>query len=427
MAVMSLTVKPVFWEDFLLNYPFLAAVLTQHSANVINADQCRFVVFSDECPFQCAVGMSHRMGVVSGRGKESDEALFSCVMEAIERESSCYRGNESVCRLNSFPAANVVWPDELNLVSARQWASMASWNQRVETPHRLPDRVERNPDIDWLAAKSVVSGDTVLVPAPFVLLRHPVATAAGLAMPDSSGCAAGASLEDAAIRAFLELVERDAVSIWWYNRLVRPEIDPRLLDDILIEQMMAWSRARNRPVSLLDLTHDFGIPVVAAIAADADGRAPSFGFAASATYTAAARSALGELLQFEISQQLRRTRDLTAVPLHWLDWAWIADCHAERHLMPDGKVSAAALQAKQMDSLDLSSCAGRCRELGLDLLMVDLTREEIGIPVVRVIVPGLRSLWPRFAEGRLYQVPHALGWVPQPLQEEALNPVPILY
>jgi ribosomal protein S12 methylthiotransferase accessory factor len=42
-----------------------------------------------------------------------------------------------------------------------------------------------------------------------------------------------------------------------------------------------------------------------------------------------------------------------------------------------------------------------------------------------VIVPGLRHFWPRFAPGRLYQVPPALGWRARPLDEAELNPVPL--
>jgi len=47
------------------------------------------------------------------------------------------------------------------------------------------------------------------------------------------------------------------------------------------------------------------------------------------------------------------------------------------------------------------------------------------LPVVKVIVPGLRHFWARFAPGRLYEVPVALGWVPAQLTEEQLNPVPM--
>jgi len=42
-----------------------------------------------------------------------------------------------------------------------------------------------------------------------------------------------------------------------------------------------------------------------------------------------------------------------------------------------------------------------------------------------VIVPGLRHFWARFAPGRLYDVPVQLGWLPQPLAEEELNPIPM--
>jgi len=43
--------------------------------------------------------------------------------------------------------------------------------------------------------------------------------------------------------------------------------------------------------------------------------------------------------------------------------------------------------------------------------------------VVKVIVPGLRHFWPRFAPGRLYDIPVQLGWLSEPLSEAQLNPV----
>ena len=70
-----------------------------------------------------------------------------------------------------------------------------------------------------------------------------------------------------------------------------------------------------------------------------------------------------------------------------------------------------------------------CQELierqGMEMLVLDQTRPDIGLPVVKVIVPGLRHFWARFAPGRLYEIPVALGWVPEQLTEEQLNPVPM--
>ena len=56
------------------------------------------------------------------------------------------------------------------------------------------------------------------------------------------------------------------------------------------------------------------------------------------------------------------------------------------------------------------------------MLVLDQTREEIGLPVVKVIVPGLRHFWARFAPGRLYDVPVKMGLLDKPHRENELTP-----
>lgn len=58
--------------------------------------------------------------------------------------------------------------------------------------------------------------------------------------------------------------------------------------------------------------------------------------------------------------------------------------------------------------------------------MLDQTRPDVGIPAVKVLVPGLRPFYARFAPGRLYDVPVSLGHLARPLAYEQLNPVPLL-
>jgi ribosomal protein S12 methylthiotransferase accessory factor len=59
---------------------------------------------------------------------------------------------------------------------------------------------------------------------------------------------------------------------------------------------------------------------------------------------------------------------------------------------------------------------------GLDVLVLDQTRPDIDVAVVRVIVPGLRHFYRRFAPGRLYDVPVKLGLRDRPMSEDELNP-----
>jgi len=78
-------------------------------------------------------------------------------------------------------------------------------------------------------------------------------------------------------------------------------------------------------------------------------------------------------------------------------------------------------------ALDLAGCHDICRRQGLTFYAVDLTRDTIGVPVMRVIVPGLRPIAPRFARGRLYDVPVKLGWLARPLSPRDINPLPLPY
>ena len=54
--------------------------------------------------------------------------------------------------------------------------------------------------------------------------------------------------------------------------------------------------------------------------------------------------------------------------------------------------------------------------------MLDQTRPDVDVPVVRVLVPGLRHFYKRFGPGRLYDVPVQTGPARQPLREDELTP-----
>jgi hypothetical protein len=68
------------------------------------------------------------------------------------------------------------------------------------------------------------------------------------------------------------------------------------------------------------------------------------------------------------------------------------------------------------------ACVDIARRAGLDFLVLDQTRPDVEVPVVRVIVPGLRHFYRRFAPGRLYDVPVQLGLRDRPLPESELTP-----
>ena len=96
-------------------------------------------------------------------------------------------------------------------------------------------------------------------------------------------------------------------------------------------------------------------------------------------------------------------------------------------LQPVGSRSARDFTQAAAQSLEqaLDHCQRVFERQGLEWLMVDKTRPDLGLNVVQAIVPGLRHFWPRFAAGRLYDVPCTLGWRTAPLDESELNPAPL--
>ena len=69
------------------------------------------------------------------------------------------------------------------------------------------------------------------------------------------------------------------------------------------------------------------------------------------------------------------------------------------------------------------TCVDIVKGAGLETLVLDQTRPDIGLNVVKVIIPGMRHFWSRFGAGRLYDVPVQLGWLSSPTLEAEMNPM----
>ena len=95
--------------------------------------------------------------------------------------------------------------------------------------------------------------------------------------------------------------------------------------------------------------------------------------------------------------------------------------------MPNGNPAIRPDLGSKFGRLDtreqVMACVDIAKRQGLDFLVLDQTRPDIEVPVVRVIVPGLRHFYRRFAPGRLYDVPIKLGWLDRPVPESELNPL----
>ena len=100
------------------------------------------------------------------------------------------------------------------------------------------------------------------------------------------------------LQGMLELVERDAVALWWYTRARRPGIDLSRSRSPYVSDVVDAYAALGRDVWALDLTTDLGIPAVAALSCRSeDGRSVTLGFGAHLDAEVALGRALSELVQ----------------------------------------------------------------------------------------------------------------------------------
>ena len=257
------------------------------------------------------------------------------------------------------------------------------------------------------------------VPLAYCYAEAPADAGTAYCGPSSNGVAAGTCLEEAVLQGLLELVERDAVAIWWYNRVSRPAIDLESFADSYFAALVADYARLGWSVWVLDVTHDLGIPTCVALAHEPAADRFTIGFGCHLDAHLAVQRALTELNQlFEPAGARRAPWDVERLS----DRAYLfprADLPRVRaDAMP--RIGGADLRA------DIDYCAARLGDAGLELVVVDKTRPDIGLSVAQVVVPGLRHFWPRFGPGRLYDVPCAMGWLARPLAENELNPIPLL-
>jgi bacteriocin biosynthesis cyclodehydratase domain-containing protein len=364
-----------------------------------------------------------------GKGVNPLDAEVGALCEAAERFSGNFQGDELRIR-GTFDelGEEALHPNECMLFADRQYADRAAWNAAHGAFQRVGRPFDPTAVTDWTPVWSL-SGRRRLLPTSYLYYGTPRESTAGGVRADSNGSAAGSSLEDAILQGALELVERDAVALWWYNRTPVPGVDLASFADPWLEEMSGNYAAIGRELWVLDLTADLEIPVMVALSRRTDGphENVTFGFGAHLDPRIAVRRAVTELNQVLPVVQASGHELDDPDARHWLAYASVAN---QPYLRPAAgqRVRTAAdfpfvNRADVRD--DVEALTRVFARAGLDLLVLDQTRPDVGIPVVKVLAPGLRPFWARFAPGRLFDVPVQLGRLDAPTPYERLNPLPM--
>jgi ribosomal protein S12 methylthiotransferase accessory factor len=262
-------------------------------------------------------------------------------------------------------------------------------------------RLRPDAELSWYRARRLIDGREFLLPADLCLRRPSAQQQVKPPFPLSTGSAAGKSWEAAALHGLLELIERDAASLWWQGgnrgKSIPPGHEAQIRAGTLLAELRQGASARRS--WLLDITTDIGVPCVAAVSCLADGFGFAFGLAARPTLEAAARSAILEMCQGELAHAVVEAKcwERGEAGLNERDQihrrrATMVDASGCLLLQPLPDVAQyLTIEASDPNRL-LRLLVERLEQFGIETFGLDLTRPSLAIPVARVIAPGLQPL-----------------------------------
>ncbi|TCC42906.1 TOMM precursor leader peptide-binding protein [Kribbella capetownensis] len=372
--------------------------------------------------------------VCSGKGWTRRQARDSALGEALERHAAMtWRPERTITSTYDGLDRPGLHPRDLVLFADHQYGTVPFQPWRPET------------EVEWVPGLSLVSGDEVWIPLLATHLGYRPPPSAGLFPTTSNGFAAGPDFDGATLRALLEVIERDAFMIAWSHRLPGRCVAAADVPDEQTRGIAATHARRGIEIVVHLLPTDTVAAVALAVAWSDRMPAAVVGLGAGMDPAAAARSAVLEvgqarpLLRARLRQPGVRARmaGLVAMPAkvgslgdHSLLYADSAVGgmrflrEAPRQPWPDIASPGPADSAVLIKSL---------AEVAGDVLAVDVTTPdvaELGVRVVRGLVPGFVPIWfgvnqARLGGRRLLEMPSRIGLRPARLDHLNLDPHPM--
>jgi ribosomal protein S12 methylthiotransferase accessory factor len=270
-----------------------------------------------------------------------------------------------------------------------------------------PKRPER-----WIAGWDIVNQQEALVPLNAVdMAPHHRGRGWDLTsfQMGSNGLASGNVLLEALAAALYEAIERDAIARHQVASRYTGASLPRVSIDTVIQPLIGelidrFASAGIRPV-LYDCGIDTEIPVYLGVIYDTNVRQLGVykGYGCHPDPEIAMIRALTEAVQARAIYIAGSRDDVFDHRRYLMKQSDTLEVLEELEAVPATvDVSDRCSEATDSFEGDLQVTIEKLRRVGLDqIIVVDLTREDIGVPVVKVVVPGLEGyMFPFYTPGR---------------------------
>jgi ribosomal protein S12 methylthiotransferase accessory factor len=318
------------------------------------------------------------VSIYAGKGATKPQAKASAMMEAFERYSAEQQetDNDKILLGPFAEVEGAIDPRSLILPAN-------SFN--VE-----------NKDISWIKAVNAANDEECFLPSNAVYHPYNPVKDQSLFKSNTNGLASGNVIEEAVFHGITEVVERDAWSIFEALRQHKREVDCENTENLLIKDILAKFKKAGVDVKLVDLTADVKIPTMAAVSDDTVLKDPALltlGVGTHLDPEIAAIRALTEVAQSRATQ-IHGTREDTTRAVFMRKAGYQRMKRINKHWFGESKgvieISDIENMSKKSFKEDIETSLKLLVDCGFDqVLYTNLTRPEIDIPVVRVVIPGM--------------------------------------
>ena len=320
-----------------------------------------------------------------GKGADLAAARASGVMEAIEDAMA-----EQIDQLLVLGSVN-------DLRRRHRLIDVDGLPSRTDSPY--------HPDLPllWIQGRDLLTDMPRWVPYEMVHTAYtlPQPTGTGCFVASSNGLASGNHLLEAISHGICEIVERDAATLHSVRdpaRRAERLVDQGTIDDQRCSEALDRIAGAGLSAVIFDITSDVGIPAFSCLVAELGGDGAWAGYLAGGMGChpdpgVALLRALTEAAQDRLAF-ITGARDH---PEGW-DQARRYRAHCDGDRVPPSRLEAirpftasAGLRSESLDA-DVDWELAALRSAGVqEVVSVDLTREDLGIPVVRIVIPGLEG------------------------------------
>jgi ribosomal protein S12 methylthiotransferase accessory factor len=313
-----------------------------------------------------------------GRGLNIHQGRVSCVMEAVERHSA----------FASFDSGLALgYKNDYALIKAKHEDLIKKGFEALDPNDMCLEIPYQNDELHWVLAEQMdqKGSHPIYVPAQIVFLfsnLDEISITSGL---PSNGLAAGRTIQEARLGSLLEVIERDAEKVVPYSGdncfLLESE-------DQKVSEIIDRCKQKGIQIQFLDITSEFGIPCYKAFIQGPGGII----LKGSGAHLDGKRAALAAM---------------TEIPYPYPFWFGSTPAAEgvsllEFEALPNYSSGDTAQDLQLLEKLLIKN--------GYSPIYIDLTREDLDIPVVKCLVPGLEimTVLDRFSPLNIRQFGHYL-------------------